>query len=100
MIALLLASVLALLLSLFLAPLFARLLVKRNYGQFIREYGPESHHTKRGTPNMGGVVIIGSVVVAYLATHSITMIFGASTGPSPSGLLLLMVTVGMGGGVP
>ncbi|QDY89453.1 phospho-N-acetylmuramoyl-pentapeptide-transferase [Arthrobacter sp. UKPF54-2] len=97
MIALLLAAGLALILALGGTPVLARYLVKKNYGQFIRDDGPTSHHTKRGTPTMGGVWIIGSVVIAYFATHGImTMLGVASAGPTASGLLLLMVTVGMG----
>lgn len=96
MIALLLAAALALILSLFGTPVFARFLVKKNYGQFIREDGPTSHHTKRGTPTMGGAVIIGAVVIAYFATHGTMMMFGESAGPSTSGLLLLLVAIGMG----
>ena len=36
----------------------------RGYGQFIRDDGPTSHHTKRGTPTMGGAVIIGASLAA------------------------------------
>lgn len=96
MIALLAASTLALILTLIGTPLFTRLLIKKSYGQYIREDGPTSHHTKRGTPTMGGAVIIGSVVIAYFATHAITMMLGRSDGPTASGLLLLLITVGMG----
>ena len=53
------AAALALVFSLFGTPLYIRFLVKRGYGQFIRDDGPTSHHTKRGTPTMGGAVIIG-----------------------------------------
>jgi phospho-N-acetylmuramoyl-pentapeptide-transferase len=45
---------------------------------------------------MGGAWIIGSVVIAYFATHGIMAVFGGSTGPTASGLLLLMVAGGMG----
>lgn len=96
MISLLIASASALLLALVGTPLFIRLLVRKSYGQFIRDDGPTAHHTKRGTPTMGGAVIVGSVVLAYFATHVIMMAAGASDGPTVSGLLLLMVTVGMG----
>ena len=41
-------------------PLFTQL----GYGQEIRDDGPTSHHTKRGTPTMGGVVIIASACSA------------------------------------
>ncbi len=44
-------------------------LVTRGYGQFIRDDGPTSHHTKRGTPTMGGIVIIFSVLLAYTVAH-------------------------------
>src|SRR4029079_17205958 len=36
------------------------------FGQEIREEGPASHQAKRGTPTMGGVLIIGSVIVSTL----------------------------------
>ncbi|HEY0237787.1 MAG TPA: phospho-N-acetylmuramoyl-pentapeptide-transferase, partial [Friedmanniella sp.] len=57
-------------------------LVKKGYGQLIRDDGPTSHHVKRGTPTMGGLVIIASVLLAYLISHLITW-----TLPSASGLL-------------
>lgn len=47
-------------------------LVKKGYGQFIRDDGPTAHHTKRGTPTMGGIVITISVVLAYFLAHLIT----------------------------
>ena len=58
-IALLIGAGLALLLALVGTPLFIRLLVRKSYGQFIRDDGPTSHHTKRGTPTMGGTVVVG-----------------------------------------
>lgn len=96
MIALLLTSGLALVMSLFGTPLLAHMLTKKNYGQFIREDGPRTHHTKRGTPTMGGLVILLSVLVSYFGVHLLMMATGSSKGPTASGLLLLMVTVGMG----
>ena len=81
MIALLIASASALLLALVGTPLFIRLLVRKSYGQFIRDDGPTAHHTKRGTPTMGGAVIVGSVVLSYFATHLIMMAGGGSDGP-------------------
>ncbi|MCX6401205.1 MAG: phospho-N-acetylmuramoyl-pentapeptide-transferase [Propionibacteriales bacterium] len=61
------------------------------YGQEIRDDGPTSHHTKRGTPTMGGVVIILAAVIGYFAAKLITL-----TTPSASALLLLFLFVGMG----
>lgn len=66
-------------------------LVNRGYGQFIRDDGPTSHHTKRGTPTMGGIVIILSVLLAYVVAHLSTW-----TAPTASGLLALGVFTAMG----
>ncbi|HEX3295769.1 MAG TPA: phospho-N-acetylmuramoyl-pentapeptide-transferase [Nocardioides sp.] len=68
-------------------PLFFRL----GYGQPIRDDGPTSHHTKRGTPTMGGVIIILSTVLAYFLAELITQ-----NTPSASALLLIFLFVGMG----
>ena len=47
------------------------ILTRRGYGQLIRDDGPTSHHTKRGTPTMGGLVIMVAVVFAYFAAKLI-----------------------------
>jgi phospho-N-acetylmuramoyl-pentapeptide-transferase len=60
------AAVTALLLSLFFGPLIIRKLREFKFGQEIREEGPAHHQVKRGTPTMGGVLIIGSVLVSTL----------------------------------
>ena len=65
----LLAGGLSLLLTLLLTPQFIKFLTRRQYGQFIRDDGPKEHLTKRGTPTMGGVVIVASVTFAYFAAH-------------------------------
>lgn len=62
----LLSGALAFLFALFATPLAIKLLVKKSYGQFIRDDGPTTHHTKRGTPTMGGTVIIFSVILHIL----------------------------------
>ncbi|MGI8576407.1 MAG: phospho-N-acetylmuramoyl-pentapeptide-transferase [Nocardioidaceae bacterium] len=67
------------------------ILVKKGYGQPIRDDGPTSHHTKRGTPTMGGLVVIIAVVIAYVAAE-----FVAGSGPSVSALLLLGLFVSLG----
>ena len=71
--AVLIAAVVSLVLALFGTPGFLRFLVKRGYGQFIRDDGPTSHHTKRGTPTMGGAVIVLSSLVAYVVAHLVTL---------------------------
>jgi phospho-N-acetylmuramoyl-pentapeptide-transferase len=89
--AVLAAAALSLLLSLFGTPLYIRFLVKRGYGQFIRDDGPTSHHTKRGTPTMGGAIIIGATLTAYVAAHVLTL-----TPPSMSAVLVLFLMCGLG----
>ena len=74
----------ALIAALLGTPMFIRFLVKQGYGQFIRDDGPTSHHTKRGTPTMGGAVILGAVLIAYAAAHVVTMRL-----PTMSALLVL-----------
>lgn len=97
MLGVVIGSVLGLVLTLLGTPLFIRLLVKRGYGQFIRDDGPTSHHVKRGTPTMGGAVILVAVVVAYLGTHVFLLLTNdAARGPTASGLLLLLLMAGMG----
>nr|WP_276518644.1 phospho-N-acetylmuramoyl-pentapeptide-transferase [Micrococcus endophyticus] len=92
----LIGGVLGLVLSAAGTPLFIRFLVKRGYGQFVRDDGPTTHKTKRGTPTMGGAVIIGAMVLAYLMTHGILALLGVGFGgPTASGLILLFLTVGM-----
>ena len=68
-----------------------RVLVRRGYGQLIRDDGPTTHHVKRGTPTMGGLVIIASVLLAYALSHLLTW-----TAPSASALLVLFVFTGLG----
>ena len=60
------ASVTALLISLVFGGRVIRALRQWNIGQQIREEGPQAHISKRGTPTMGGVLIIGSVLLSTL----------------------------------
>ena len=91
MLAILLGGGIALLVSLLGTRVAIRVFTKWGYGQEIREDGPTSHHTKRGTPTMGGVVIIAAVVLGYGLAKLLTM-----DAPSASALLLLFLFVGMG----
>jgi phospho-N-acetylmuramoyl-pentapeptide-transferase len=56
----------SLLICIFLSPKFIEFLRKREFGQQIREDGPEGHHVKAGTPTMGGVIIFLAVAVPFL----------------------------------
>ena len=89
--AVLIAAVVSLVIALFGTPAFIRFLVRKGYGQFIRDDGPTSHHTKRGTPTMGGAVIVGSSLVAYAVAHLVTQ-----TAPTVSGMLVLFLMTGLG----
>jgi phospho-N-acetylmuramoyl-pentapeptide-transferase len=60
------ASVLAMVLVLVIGPAFIRWLRVNEFGQNIREEGPQAHKTKEGTPTMGGVLIWFAVLVPYL----------------------------------
>src|SRR6266403_5085712 len=60
------ASLTALLLSIFLGPWLIARLRQFQIGQHIREDGPQSHQKKAGTPTMGGVLIIIAVVIPTL----------------------------------
>jgi len=85
------AGALAFLFAFFGTPAAIKLLVKRGYGQFIRDDGPTSHHTKRGTPTMGGTVIIASVIASYLLAHVITQ-----RSVTISALLVIGLMTGLG----
>ena len=58
------ASITALLLSLLFGGALIRALKGWNIGQQIREEGPQGHMAKRGTPTMGGVLIVGSGLIS------------------------------------
>src|SRR5438045_8561871 len=60
------ATVTALLLAFLGGPAIIRRLRERNVGQVIRAEGPASHQTKRGTPTMGGLIILLATVVPTL----------------------------------
>ena len=52
--------------SVILCPIIIPLLKKMKFGQYIREEGPKSHQSKAGTPTMGGMIILASVIVTSL----------------------------------
>ncbi len=91
MISILTAGVVGLVASILGTPLAIRWLARRGYGQLIRDDGPTSHHTKRGTPTMGGAVIIIATVLAYFMAHVVR-----PSPPTASGLLVLFLVVGLG----
>jgi phospho-N-acetylmuramoyl-pentapeptide-transferase len=62
----LIAGMASLLICIFLGPKFIDFMREREFGQHIREEGPEGHHHKAGTPTMGGLLIFLSIAVPFL----------------------------------
>lgn len=60
------AFVIAVVVSIFWGKYFINFMKSRQFGQIIRDDGPESHFKKAGTPTMGGVFLVGSVLAALL----------------------------------
>ncbi|MCE7794703.1 phospho-N-acetylmuramoyl-pentapeptide-transferase [Salipaludibacillus sp. CUR1] len=87
---LLFTLLLAFLLTVFLSPFLIPFLRKLKFGQSIRDEGPKSHQKKTGTPTMGGLMIILSIVVSSLIMAGQFHTIGVEI------LLLLLVTVGFG----
>src|SRR3712207_6073134 len=56
----------ALLICIFLSPKFIDFLRVKEFGQNIREEGPEGHHSKAGTPTMGGIIIFAAISIPFL----------------------------------
>ena len=80
----LIAGMGAMLICIFLGPKFIEFLRLREFGQQIREEGPEEHHEKAGTPTMGGLVIFTAISIPYLVlsdrdTQSLA-VFGVALG--------------------
>src|SRR5215813_2875807 len=64
---------------------------KRKLGQEIRSDGPQAHLGKKGTPTMGGIVIIIASLIGYVGGHLLT-----SEPMSASGVLVLFLMTGLG----
>lgn len=90
----LVAGALALFSSLFGTPVLIKALARRGYGQIIRADGPTTHHTKRGTPTMGGIIIIFSALISYLFAH---LVLGSTISVSAVLILGLVVALGLVG---
>jgi phospho-N-acetylmuramoyl-pentapeptide-transferase len=80
------AGLVAMLLSLAIGPRFIAFLRRKEIGQFIREEMPSGHVTKQGTPIMGGLLMLAAATVAYA-------IVGKYTVPA---LTVLFTTLGCG----
>lgn len=92
----LIAVAVAVTVSILLTPVLIRLFTKQGFGHQIREDGPPSHHTKRGTPSMGGVAILAGIWAGYLGAHLAGLAFDGE-GIGASGLLVLGLATALGG---
>jgi phospho-N-acetylmuramoyl-pentapeptide-transferase len=82
MVDVLIAGIVAMVISIVAGPRFINFLRLREYGQPIREEGPARHVEKQGTPTMGGLLILFSAAVPYLilsnySTPALTVCFCA-----------------------
>lgn len=96
MIQIITAGIAAFLVAIFITPLLIRWFSSEGLGQEIREDGPQSHLRKRGTPTMGGIAIILGIVVGYALAGAVGLASGRG-GYTASGLLVLLLVVGLGG---
>ncbi len=87
----LLAGIFALIFSLFGTPALIKVLARNGYGQMIRDDGPQSHHSKRGTPTMGGIAIIFAAIAGYVLAH---LLLGIPF--SASAILVIALFTGLG----
>jgi phospho-N-acetylmuramoyl-pentapeptide-transferase len=62
----LIAGMAAMFICIFLGPKFIEYLRIKEFGQNIREEGPQEHHAKAGTPTMGGLIVFAAICVPYL----------------------------------
>lgn len=82
----LMAGAVGLLVTLLGTPLAIKQLRHKGWGQLIREEGPKAHYEKRGTPTMGGLVILAATILGYLVGH---VGVGQVSSFSDSGLLAI-----------
>jgi phospho-N-acetylmuramoyl-pentapeptide-transferase len=91
----LIAAAFGLVISILATPVAVHLFRRKGFGQEIRDDGPESHLSKKGTPTMGGTVIVAATVGGYLIAH-LFLINQPGRGVTASGLLVLFLMVGLG----
>ena len=89
----LLGGLVGLILSLLGTPVAIKSFRRRGWGQLIREEGPKAHYEKRGTPTMGGLIILAGTIAGYLIGHIGPAGFSPVT---DSGILALSTIVALG----
>ncbi len=92
-----LGGLVALIVTLLGTPVAVRQFRRLGWGQLIREEGPRAHYEKRGTPTMGGLVIMAGTVVGFLVAHiGITQFPPFYVRLTDSGLLAIAAIVALG----
>jgi phospho-N-acetylmuramoyl-pentapeptide-transferase len=78
----LVAALIAMVIAILAGPWFISFLRRNEFGQHVREEGPQNHVVKQGTPTMGGLLIIAAASIAFLAVSDRTVpaltIFGTA----------------------
>jgi phospho-N-acetylmuramoyl-pentapeptide-transferase len=87
----LVAALVAMIISILGGPTFINFLRRNEFGQHIREEGPEHHHVKQGTPTMGGLLIVLAASLAFLPLSDYTIpaltVFGVTLACAGIGFL-------------
>jgi phospho-N-acetylmuramoyl-pentapeptide-transferase len=94
MIALFVAAGIGLLIALLATPLFISWSRDRSIGQQIRADGPTGHHTKAGTPTIGGVCIVVAALIGYAVAHSRPGVVYTRSGLLVVGLIAVAALIG------
>jgi phospho-N-acetylmuramoyl-pentapeptide-transferase len=85
------AALVAMIISILGGPTFINFLRRHEFGQHIREEGPERHAAKQGTPTMGGLLIVAAAAVAFLPLSDYSLpaltIFGVTIACAGIGFL-------------
>src|SRR4051812_43274803 len=79
-----------------LGPMIIPILRRLKFGQSIRQEGPQAHLKKAGTPTMGGVLILTSVVLTAIPLSSITLLNNNEPVVNADLFFLLFATMGYG----
>jgi phospho-N-acetylmuramoyl-pentapeptide-transferase len=69
----LIAALVALVVTIVIGPRFIEFLRRNEFGQHIREEGPQHHFAKQGTPTMGGLMILFAATLAFLPTSHLRL---------------------------
>jgi len=81
------AAIVALLISFFVGPLIIKMLKRKQIGEKVRTDGPQTHLKKAGTPTMGGMIVLISILIPTLLFARLDNVYV---------LLIILATVWMG----